>query len=130
MTKTTAEKIAVMQAYERGEKIEYRNIGSMQRWLESANPKWSLGVIDYRIAAPDPVPHTIDWSHVSDDYVCMVTTSHGNHYLATSIPEDGIDTWHWPFDVVFSLIQSHSSFKPGNMPWQDSLVVRPVDAKK
>lgn len=129
MTKTTAEKIAVMQAYEIGEKIETRN-QMATHWHLSDYPDWDWSQYDYRIAAPDPVPHTIDWSHVSDDYVCMVTTSHGNHYLATSIPEDGIDTWHWPFDVVLSLIQSHSSFKQGNMPWQESLVVRPVDAKK
>lgn len=132
MTKTTAEKIAVMQAYERGEKIEAKSNGVSTRWSVNYDPRWNWSSFDYRIAAPEPVPHTIDWSHVSEDFVCILTSSCGDVLLSDKHPNSKNPMTNWGFPVGFraSRADHFKSFKPGNMPWQESLVVRPVDAKK
>lgn len=45
---TTKEMIEVMQAYERGEQIEYRGRGS-NNWLLSTPPIWNWEYFDYRV---------------------------------------------------------------------------------
>lgn len=128
MTKTTAEMIAVMQAYERGEKIECRNI-KQEEWYPLANfwcdRLWNWETADFRIAPPKPVQHQIDWSHVGDKFCAIVTTSKGEVYLTTSLPKLSLDTFEWPMTTTFLDADVFSSFKPGNMPWQESLVIRP-----
>lgn len=123
MTKTTAEMIAVMQAYERGEKIELKcNISGE---YSDCRPYWNWIDNDYRIAPPKPVPHQIDWSHVGDKFCAIVTTSKGEVYLTTSLPQLSFDTFEWPMTTTFLYADVFSSFKPGNMPWQESLAIRP-----
>jgi hypothetical protein len=46
---TLAEKIAVMQAAERGEKIEWRPVASAV-WGPIIHPTWHWGEYDYRVA--------------------------------------------------------------------------------
>lgn len=48
---TLAEKIAVMQAYERGEKIEFRQHRGKDDWKRVTSPVWDWSVCDYRVAA-------------------------------------------------------------------------------
>lgn len=48
--KTTKEKIAVMQAFEDGKKIEYATL-SCNDWEFNDSPKWDWFRCDYRIAA-------------------------------------------------------------------------------
>lgn len=49
---TLAEKIAVMQAYERGEEIEFRRPSYKENdWKKAASPVWDWSVCDYRVAA-------------------------------------------------------------------------------
>lgn len=52
MAKTLAKKIAVMQAAERGEKIEVRNLNQIQ-WTRTNYPHWNWVDFDYRVA-PKP----------------------------------------------------------------------------
>lgn len=49
---TTSEMIEVMQAYERGEQIEGKELGS-ETWLDSNQPFWDWGNFEYRIK-PQP----------------------------------------------------------------------------
>ena len=60
-TSTTAGKIAVMQAYERGERIEMNDRDHRGSWDEmrklDGEPDWRWSVLDYRIAPP-PAPRT------------------------------------------------------------------------
>lgn len=51
--KTTAEMIAVMQAFERGEKIERRPDGRSP-WVEVEEPAFNWGTSDYRIKPREP----------------------------------------------------------------------------
>lgn len=48
---TLAEKIAVMQAYERGEEIEFRRHLDKNNWRRVTSPIWDWSVCDYRVAA-------------------------------------------------------------------------------
>lgn len=50
---TTAEKIAVMQAHEAGEVIEYANSGKSD-WEEIIHPAWDWASFDYRIKPREP----------------------------------------------------------------------------
>lgn len=52
MAKSTAEMIEVMQAYERGEKIELKMYNA-KNWGPSNKPLWSWSGFDYRIAKPE-----------------------------------------------------------------------------
>ena len=65
---TTTEMIAVLQAFERGEVIEYRPKNS-QRW-GSAEPIWNFSQFDYRVK---PKPREW-WLNVYKTSVC----SHGS----------------------------------------------------
>ncbi len=60
--KTTAEKIEVMQAYERGEEIEYytrpHNSLDFADWKVPYKPNWNWVDYDYRVK-PKPVTKTI-----------------------------------------------------------------------
>ena len=48
MAKTLAEKIAVMQAAERGEEIEGRHLWS-KSWMNIPTPTWNWDEFDYRV---------------------------------------------------------------------------------
>lgn len=54
----TAYKIAVMQAYLDGEKIETR--GSLEWYV--TDPTWSWGVSVYRVKKPTPQPVLVPWT--------------------------------------------------------------------
>lgn len=62
---TTAEKIEVMQAYERGEKIESSTPSGI--WVPVGSPCWNWYAFDYRIA-PKPLE-------------CWVVVSSGGNIL-------------------------------------------------
>lgn len=54
--KTTAEMIAVMQAFERGEEIQCIRLGIVDDWVKCATPpyKWNWIGYDYRIKPREP----------------------------------------------------------------------------
>jgi hypothetical protein len=68
--KTTAEKIAVMQAFEDGKEIQFRNNSRPDSWIDCPNPAWNWEMTDYRVK---PEPRVI-WV---------------NEY------SDGLNTWHY-----------------------------------
>ena len=45
--KTTKEMIEVMQAYERGEQIEFMDFS--REWKDTTNPIWDWAIYDYRV---------------------------------------------------------------------------------
>jgi len=51
--KTDQEKIEVMQAHLRGEKIQARNHGNYTAWM-TGTPLWNWANCDYRIAPREP----------------------------------------------------------------------------
>lgn len=85
--KTTAEKIAVMQAFERGEVVEIRSVKDESTWTDVhwESPDWDWASCDYRIKPaghePKPEPQTEPrkarewWAVVSDVSACF--SQHG-----------------------------------------------------
>jgi hypothetical protein len=67
---TLAEKIAIMQAYERGEKIEFYTDEGWKLWAGVYEPSWNWPNYEYRIAPLEPkkiklfawlVDHQLKW---------------------------------------------------------------------
>ena len=119
MTKTTAEKIAVMQAAEFGEPIEMRWKKTPKDWMPTNCPSWDWNSFEYRVAATKP---SVDWSHVSDDIVAIVKDNAGRAWCYETMPEFTGVKW---VGASFKRAEVLASFKPGTCKAKDSLIVRP-----
>lgn len=51
---TVQEMIEVLQAYERGEQIEWRAIRGTKDWCTTLDPIWAFTRFEFRIAKPAP----------------------------------------------------------------------------
>lgn len=123
--KTTKEKIEVMQAFERGEKIEVRGI--MSEWevfSKNASPVWDWRGNDYRVYVEPEVPDSIDWSHVHPDYKFMARDKDGDTSILTEEPEVKISGWCVDGGNMTDAT-TFTSLKIGNLPWNKSLIKRP-----
>lgn len=119
---TLTEKIAVMQAFDSGISIEFRNkrfIG-YDRWEYVKNPVWNWEQCEYRIVFKKP---SIDWSHVSPDYKYLAIDSDGDAFLYQEKPREGLSAWIND-SVCYISTDSFSSYAPGNCNWRDSLIER------
>lgn len=102
--------------------------GESTQWCEPSHESWyalfgtptvMLDVI-YRVA---PQPSTVDWSHVGENIVAFITQPSGRSWGFSKIPEE--NKRHW-FSYSTQIPADYwPSFKPGNMPWQESLIIRP-----
>lgn len=135
--KTTAEKIAVMQAYVDGKQIEIASdeVGS-GRWYAwpvfCSSPEWNWEQNDYRIYEEPKEKPSINWEHVRDRYNYLSRDENGEWYFWEKRPlmdgelagywykesDDGSCMWR------ASDIHLFASFKPGNCDWKDSLISR------
>lgn len=121
MPMTTAEKIAVMQAFEDGKPIETLIQRAQHAvWERVDYPLWNWSKYDYRVAVTKP---SIDWSHVSDQINAMMTDPHGQSWLTETIPYRGACDWLDGGNPIPA--EAFASFVPGNCDWRNSLVVRP-----
>lgn len=68
--KTTAEKIAVMQAHLDGKTIQYRSKTSAGNWFSHPNPEWNWEDCEYRVKTEPRVIWVNEYS-------------------------DGLNTWHY-----------------------------------
>lgn len=121
--KTTEEMIAVMRHANEGRCVETR-IRNNGAWTPCSNPKWNWRDFDYRIALTKP---SVDWSHLSDEVVCLLRLPGGAEVGLTKVPH---------FDEVKEILvisdDAHmiplrylASYRPGTCTWRDSLVLRP-----
>lgn len=116
MTKTTREMIEVMEAYERGEKVEMRYESG---WDSQPYPVWNWAIYDYRIAA---TPDTINWDHVAPEYKWMARDKDGRAYLYIEKPTADHNNW---LSTLCCQASVFSSYKHGTVSWERSLVERP-----
>lgn len=122
MDKTLSEKIAVMQAFERGEKIEYR-LKVVNFWLPVQNPDWDWRGCDYRVK--EIKKDSIDWSQVRDEFICHAfdENDRGNFYKVKPKVDYGFNWWHT--DGYYVSSEAFKSVIRGDTPWDKSLVFRP-----
>ena len=73
MAKTTKEMIEVMQAFERGEKVEAKDkVWIKSEWGEVKRPCWDWGHFDYRVA-PKPKKQIKMYCYFGNDTLSWVT---------------------------------------------------------
>jgi hypothetical protein len=73
----------------------------------------------YRIAAR---PSEMDWSQISDEWICAATDRSGDSYFFTREPEKRCSFWGGVRQMRADVF---TAFKPGNMLWNESLIWRP-----
>lgn len=118
MTILLREKIEVMQAAERGERIECK---SGNEWREVPTPRWNWSETIYRVAAP--TPDSIDWSHVDPQWKFMARDKKEDLYLFRNEPE--IIPWYDIHDGGVLITDLFTSYRRGTVAWNKSLVRRP-----
>lgn len=73
--KTLAEKIAVMQAAERGEQIEAKYKYASE-WILTSNPAWDWGGFDYRVAPRTMEIVVVSWKRGPGIPFCLEKKSY------------------------------------------------------
>lgn len=143
--KSTAEKIAVMQAYENGERIVMnegeRSEVTFDKLGASHSPIWDWYRNDYKVARPSR--DEIDWSAVSPRFNYLVRDPDGMAYLMTELPHYATSFGPVPYGQSRLLMNptgwsastpenqrianagDFASYKPGDLEWYRSLVKRP-----
>lgn len=120
MTTTTAQKIAVMQAFAEGKNIECLSFNrTWSAFQKGHEPVWNWDDFDYRVAETKP---SINWNHVSKDFNYLAEDRDGFAFLYRSRPTASTSEW---FSENIHPVVGFASFKPGTCDWKDSLVVRP-----
>lgn len=124
--KTTAEMIAVMQAFEDGKPIEFRDVSlAHARWMRINLPSWNWQHLDYRVSG---TPMTIPWEALSRDVIGAARDRSGNIYAYTSEKPKAIrGTWipgsdsdiYWIDDLLIGV-------DPGTCDWKDSWIDNPL----
>lgn len=130
---TTAEKIAVMQAWEDGYAVEAISRATLATqsnpvWLKVPTPIWDWFDVAYRIAVTKP---SINWDHVSPDYNWLARDkSDGpdlNCFLYTGKPllSPWEERWGILASAKYASAEGFASLDRGTCDWKDSLVMRP-----
>ena len=116
----TAQMIEVMQAFENGKKIEFRERGS-RTWKPDENPEWDWSGIEYRIAPESAQKKGGRWERVEisedDGQYCLHPVA--DIYVIDALPRipgfGGID-YQSPFDtkvIVRSMVPVMFKSKEG-----------------
>lgn len=125
---TTAEKIAIMQAYLDGKTIETLAIGS-DTWYgmtpiteDVGEPLWDWKQFKYRIKPePEPVAMDIPWHMIKPAYKWAAMDSNGKVYVSIKEPTLTAHSWYSSDYITINAL----NFDRGNKPWDQSLVQRP-----
>lgn len=112
--KPISEMIEVMQAFERGETIEYFNY---KRWHVLTSPSWNWEMYDYRVK--QKTKPSINPEHVAEEWKWLAKDASGDCYLYKDEPVKDDASW---FNYPSHCANGFSSLVPGNCDWQDSLV--------
>lgn len=134
--KTTAEKIAVMQAHEDGREIEYQPHHGAAWVAIEFTPSWDWLSSDYRVA--EPKPDSIDWSQVPDSYRFMARNENGTSALFKAEPD--LYPFGWSVMVegetefekhtFVASAHAHASYKNNGINWRESLIERPATTEE
>lgn len=128
---TTAEKIAIMQAFLDGQPVEFKTLLN-HHWhpLDCKEPGWDWSNLNYRIKPM--IPDFIDWSQVDPAFNFIARSKRGYIYLfkmRPRIPPKG-NFWAASDSIINCIggpnFNLFSSFKLGDTPWDQSLIERPT----
>ena len=126
---TTAEKIAVMQAWEEGKPIEWRIKNAAMHFVGICDtPSWDWSSCEWRIAVTKP---SINWDHVSPEYNWLARDKSDdadlNCFLYTGKPLNSSWEERWVIlaPAKYASAEGFASLYRGTCDWKDSLVMRP-----
>ena len=119
----TQEKIEVMQDFVNGRPIEYRRDGA-KNWEPCLVPVWDWMNYDYR--AKQLSPDYIDWSPIAPRFEFCARDANGEVFVFSEKPHVGnIESTKWTgIDATHIDKVWQGVFTQGDMPWQDSLLMR------
>lgn len=119
---STAEKIAVMQAFLDGRVVEWKKFGSNWAPLICPDPVWDWSVNKYRVK---PIADdSINWDHVHPNFNYMARDADDSVFLYKERPEyneEGV----WMSRNYYQRANVFSSYKRGDKEPSQSLVRRP-----
>lgn len=123
--KTTAEMIAVMQAFADGKPIEFRDVSlAHARWMRINLPSWNWQHLDYRVAV---TPMTIPWETLSRDVIGAARDSSGRIYAYKGEkPEIGHSAWTVGWYLGHRVDNLIHGIDPGTCDWKDSWIENPL----
>lgn len=120
------EQAAIFKLWVKGE-VEY-----YQPYFDLYNPADTIFIEGiYRAKPVELIPDSLDWSHVSDEFICMVRFNEDSSaFLATAYPCMDKDAEGYYFspsqtDVITHPARIFASYKRGTVDWKDSLIKRP-----
>lgn len=97
---------------------------SCGEWIDVSKPGWFADTVYRQKPDPDPIPDSIDWSHVHDDLICMARDSNGRCFAYSKKPVLHGNGYWWLGGWAIP-INGFASYRRGNADWKDSLVWRP-----
>ena len=113
----------VAHAWVDGAKVEGRDpkapYHELNEWSISEFPTWHEDW-EYRIVITKP---SINWEHISPEYVALATDSDESSHIFTKVPETTASMW--TADCPCRSAEVFQSFEKGTCDWKDSLVIRP-----
>ena len=124
-TNTIEGKIAVMQAADRGEKIELCSREN-NNWYISGNPIWDWSKFDYRIKVKAKIKDTFDFAGLNQKWKYAARDENGGLYIYNKKPELDSSVWsNVGFDSESMRITDvFETYKIGDVDWKESLISR------
>lgn len=131
--KTTAEMIAVMQAFADGKPIEFRDVSLAHAgWMRINLPSWNWQHLDYRVAV---TPMTIPWvilnrdENGASDVIGAARDENGQIYVYKGRKPEARGRF-WALikedeDAGYRIDGLISGIDPGTCDWKDSWIDNP-----
>lgn len=124
----TQDKIAIMQAYLRGEIIEMTTARGdrNEHWVVEHNPTWNWGPMLYRVKLEEVTYDTMDWTNIDVKYRYAARDECGDVYLYKHKPKCHRTSWwenHWD-EFSHNLSDFFLGHVKGTCDWKDSLINR------
>jgi len=91
-------------------------------WWPNNGDRLKGGLV-YRLAPEPPRPMSPPWDVLPEWADAVAMDEKGGVYVYDAVPDCGKDTWHNKGNLCLSI--TYLRFDRGNLPWRESLVLRP-----
>lgn len=115
------EKLELHRAFYEGKSVQYFN-DHFDLWMNKHDSEFNDSLV-YRIAPGPETDIELPWHVISPEYRWAARDKNGDIYVYTSMPSTVRSKTWWVGEV--SQYCDHLIHKPGNKPWDQSLVKRP-----
>lgn len=115
---TDSDKLEIINAMIAGERVETT--------CEKGDWWYATGGVNFNKVYRIPKrPMSIDWSVLKDEYICAARDKSGHGYAYKKEPTKDACTWDVDDSSDAIWICPLTSYDPGTVDWQDSLIWRP-----